>query len=44
MALEHVPEKEGIDHKKRLLQREQFWIFKLQSLQPMGLNERFEFH
>ena len=43
VGVEHVnsPPRGG-DHGKRLLQRETFWIYFLNTMSPNGLNEEFD--
>lgn len=45
MVIEHVPPlNRGGDRNRRLLQRESFWIYTLDTVTPRGLNINFGFH
>ena len=44
LGIEQVSSSRGGNNKKLLLQREAFWIFTLNSVEPFGLNESLELH
>lgn len=42
-VLETIEKQENMDNRRSLLRRENYWIFHLNSMKPLGLNDRVEF-